>query len=119
MEIEVNVRVENYKEMDDCFKFDEVLDIRSCKKIADGIYKVIIRLPECEIKFRGITTLASIKDRVIRACPDFYTIKSRVTFANGTTRIIYANNDYWESEYAKRYAKLNNCKVTKIERLEV
>lgn len=118
MEIEVKVQVENDKEMNNCFEFDEVLNIRFYEKIGDRLYKAIIRLPECEIKFRGVTTLKKIKQKVVEARPDLYPIKSKVTFLKEEERIIYAHNDFWENEYIERYAKLNNSKVIKVERLE-
>lgn len=118
MEIRVKVQVENDEEMSECFRFDEVLNIRFCEKIGDGLYMAVIRLPECEINFRGVTTLKNIKQRVVEARSDLYPIKSKVTFLNETEHIIYAGNEFWENEYIERCAELNNSKVIKVERLE-
>ena len=62
--------------------------------------------------------MGSIKDRVIKACPDRYPIKSKVTFNDGTTCIIYSDNDYWKYSNVSNCARFNKTDVTKIERLE-
>ena len=117
MEIEAKVR-SNPAEMEQYFDFDEVLNIRYYELIGNGIYKVRVRISECNISVKGITTLGYIKERVVRACSEHYRIKSRVTLENGVVRNIYACNDYWEKEYAERFARYMNSEVEKIEREE-
>lgn len=117
MEITATIRVRNREEMIDCFEFDEVLNVRFYERKRDSTYKVIIRIPECKLQIRGVTTLEKIKERVVKSS-SFFTIKSEVSFADGTTRIIYSNNDYWETEYAQRCALVHNTKVVEIKRLK-
>lgn len=115
MEIEAKVR-SNPEEIEMYFHADEVLNIRYYELIGANIYKVRIRMCECNISVKGITTLKRIKEKVIRACPEHYRIISNVTLKNGIKRRIYACNDYWEEEYAKRFADYMNSEVAKIER---
>lgn len=118
MEIHVKVKVKSHEEMEDCFNFDEILNVRWMEYVGNNIYKVIIRLPECKINIRGVTTLKRIKEKVLDACATYYTIKNMVTFVNGTTRIIYASNEFWSNEYATICARQQKTKVVSIERLE-
>ena len=118
MEIKTRVRVKNYQEIRDYFKFDEILDIRFMEQVGEKTYKVVIRLPECHVNIGSSTTLKRIKEKVLEACAKDYPIKSKVVFANGTERIIHASTDYWESEYAWRFAERDRTSVVKIERME-
>lgn len=115
MEIEAKVR-SNSEEIELYFNADEVLNIRYYELIGANVYKVRIRMCECNISVKGITTLQGIKEKVIRACPEHYRIKSKVTLKNGVERVLYACNDYWEEEYAKRFADYMKSEVEKIER---
>lgn len=117
MEIRTTVRVKNDWEIEEYFEFDEVLNIRYCEKISDKLYRVIIRLPECKISVRSGTTLERIKEKVVKAS-GYYPIISKVTFTNGTERIMYAHNDYWKDEYAKSCAERHNTEVAEIECVE-
>lgn len=117
MEIQTTVRVRNDQEIEEYFNFDEILNIRYYEKIGEKLFKVIIRLPECEISVRKGTTLKSIKEKVIEVSGD-YPIKSKVFFTNGTKRMMYAQNEFWAEEYAKNCAERHNTKVAGIERME-
>lgn len=117
MELWVKVRVKSHEEIRDCFEFDEIIDIRWYEHIGNNIYNVLIRFCDCDVSFRGVTTLERIKQKVVKAS-DYYTIKSKVAFSDGSERIIYACNDYWEKQNANKYAEYYNTTVAKIERLE-
>lgn len=117
MELWVKVRVKSHKEISAWFAFDEIINIRWYEHIGNNIYNVLIRFCDYDVSFRGVTTLERIKEKVVKAS-DYYTIKSRVTFSDGSDRIMYACNDYWEKQNATEYAKHHDTTVTKIERLE-
>ena len=117
MEIEAKVR-SNPVEMEQYFDIDEVLNIRYYELLGGQVYKVRIRMAECNISVKGLTSLGKIKEKVIRACSEHYRIKSKVTLKNGVERVIYSCNDYWEEEYAKRFAHYMKSEVEKIEREE-
>lgn len=116
MEIDAKVRSSS-EAMQQYFDIDEVLNIRQYELVGGCVYKVRIRICECNISVKGITTLEKIKEKVIRACPEHYRIESKVTLKNGIERRIYACNDYWEKEYAERFADYMISEVVKIERL--
>ncbi|MBS7297620.1 MAG: hypothetical protein KIG65_00905 [Eubacteriales bacterium] len=117
MEIEAKVR-SNPVEMEQYFDIDEVLNIRYYELLGGQVYKVRIRMAECNISVKGLTSLGKIKEKVIRACSEHYRIKSKVTLKNGVERVIYSCNDYWEEEYAKRFAHYMKSEVEKLEREE-
>lgn len=117
MEIEAKV-CSTPEEMEEYFDIDEVLNIRHYELVGGRVYKVRIRIVECDILVNGLTSLEKIKEKVIKACPEYYRIKSRVTLKNGFDRVIYASNDYWEEEYAKRFADYMKSEIEKIERSE-
>ena len=117
MEIEAKV-CSTPEEIQEYFDIDEVLNIRYYELIGGRVYKVRIRMAECNVSVKGLTSLGKIKEKVIRACSENYRIKSKVTLKNGVERVIYASNDYWEGEYAKRFADYMKSEVEKIERSE-
>ena len=116
MEIRTIVVANSYEEIDESFEFDEVLNIRYFEKIGKNTYKTIIRIPDCNIRVGNRTTLKHLKEKVMKANPDIYSLKSKVILANGTERIIYTANEDWENEYANRLAELNHSTVVAIER---
>ena len=118
MEIRAEVKA-TYKEISEYFHFDEVLNIRYYEKKGDeDLYKTIIRIPECDIKNTNQPiTLGRLKQKVVKKCVDSFPIHSKVIFANGSSRMIYASSLYWEAEYAKTYAEHFKTKVVHIERI--
>lgn len=117
MEIEAKV-CSTPEEIQEYFDIDEVLNIRHYELVGGRVYKVRIRIVECDILVNGLTSLKSIKDKVVKACSEYYRIKSKVTLKNGVDRVIYASNEYWEEEYAKRFADYMKSEVERIERSE-
>ena len=115
MERELKVR-STPDEMQEFFDIDEVLNIRYFELLGKGIYKVRIRMRECDVTFKGVLSLPKIKEKVINACSEHYRIKSKVTLSNGESRVIYPCNSFWENEYAERYAKYRKSKVERIAR---
>lgn len=118
MEIRAQVKATG-AEMSEYYNFDEVLNIRYFERIGiENLYKVIIRIPECGIKkINRPITLDRLKQKVVKGCTDTLPIHSKVIFANGLSRIIYASTPYWEKEYAKIYADHFKTKVVHIERI--
>lgn len=117
MEIRTTVRVKNDQEIEEYFDFDEVLNIRYYEKIGEKLFRVIIRLPECKISVRRGTTLVRIKQKTVEVS-GYYHIKIKVTFTNGTERIMYAHNTLWVEEYAQKCAECHNTEVAGIEQME-
>lgn len=117
MERELKVR-STPGEIQEFFDIDEVLNIRYFELLGRGIYKVRIRMAECNVTFKGMLSLPKIKEKVIKACSEHYRIKSKVTLSNGESRVIYSCNSYWENEYAERYAKYKKSEVKRIIREE-
>lgn len=119
MEIRVKVKATR-SEVSEFFNFDEVLNIRYYKRIGnEDLYKMIIRIPECDIKetSRPIT-LKELKRNVAKKCTDdSLQICSRVIFADESSRIIYASSGYWEAKYVKIYAEYFKTRVVHIERI--
>ncbi len=118
MEIRAEIKA-TYEEISEYFHFDEVLNIRYYeKKGNEDLYKTIIRIPECDIKNTNRPiTLGRLKQKVVKKCVDSFPIHSKVIFANGSSRMIYASSLYWEAEYAKTYAEHFKTKVVHIERI--
>ncbi len=116
METWLKIRTKSSEEMEDCFNFDEVLNIRYFERIGKNTYKVLIRTADCDLECKGITTLQRVKERVVKGSKK-YPIKSRVTFTDGTNRIIYSSNDYWVNDNAEEIARIKGKEILKIERL--
>lgn len=116
METRLKVRVKSAKEMDEWFKFDEVVNIRYFKQIGKNTYEVLARTADCDLEYKGVTNLQRIKERVVKGS-NCYPLKSRVIFEDGTERIFYSSNEHWEKSNAEEFARINCTKVSKIERL--
>ena len=106
------------EEMESCFSFDEVLNIRSYEQISPGLYFVRIRLPECKgIRTTGISNLEKIRKKVIRRCPDSFRVVGDANYANKKTRRIYAPNEFWLHEYANIYGREFGSRVLSIRQM--
>ncbi len=116
METRLTIRVKSANEINDWFQFDEVVNIRYFEHIGKNTYKVLIRTADCDLECKGVTTLEHIKERVVKGSK-CYPVKSRVIFTDGTNRIIYSLNDYWEQSNAEEIAHIKGKCVSKIERL--
>lgn len=112
MEIEIKVKA-TPKEMLSYFEFDEVLDIRYYEKIDQDVYRVRIRIPECEgFRKDRVCNLDFLKKKIVKFCPNEYGVVGEAVFEK--RRKFYAPNNYWLEEVVKNYASLMGYKVVSI-----
>lgn len=118
--MEINVRIKiSQKEMEEIFFYDDVINVRRYEHIGDDVFKVKLRIPECNMKdSRKIRKFDTIKKEVVNKCKDRFKIVSKVYFKNGEEKIIYSVNDYWEKANAEEFARINKTDILKIERIE-
>lgn len=114
MELEFKVKATK-EEMEACFRFDEVLNIRFYEKIAPELYLVKIRLPECPgLRTTGVSTLDKIRKRVIKKCPDSFRVVGEAHYV----RRIYAPNEFWLREYADIYGREFGIRLLSVKKIE-
>ena len=117
MVLELKVKATK-EEMETCFSFDEVLNIRYYEQISPGLYFVKIRLPECKgIKTTGVSSLDKIRKKVIKKCPENFRVVGDACYANKKIRRIYAPNEFWLNEYANIYGREFGSRVLSIRQM--
>lgn len=108
MELDLRISA-SFEEIESVFEFDDVLLIKYYERIGDNVYKVIARIPECDIKLPvGIVPLEKFRNEVIKACPEVFCVVADVKYKNGLSRRIYAPNEYWLREHSLRFGKRHN-----------
>lgn len=116
MEIRRTIRAEE-NEIDRVFEYDEVLNIKYMEMLKNGLYKVIFRIVECDIKDSSHPiSLESVKKKIVHAASDTYTLAAKVTYSDSSIRKVYACNEYWLAENAKRHGEIDGVTVKEIKK---
>lgn len=112
MEIELKVKA-TPREMQSYFEFDEVLNIRYYEKLEQDIYRIRIRIQECDgLNKSGVRKLDYLKKKLVKLCPKEFGVAGEAVFEK--KRKFYAPNDYWLERYVNHYADLIGCSVVSL-----
>lgn len=114
--MKINARLRaTAEEILELFDFDDVVTVEYFNQFRNGIYSVLLNIPDCDMKDSQIVkTIEEIKEEVVEKCKDLFTHIAQVEFVNEEIKTMYGRSEDELNKYIEMYCDRYGMQVGSI-----